>query len=446
MKKFIVPAVLCVFWFLPCRISQAASPPIVWLFQISETAIISGDNVKLNWIVIAANTVTIDNGIGDVGLAGTRTVTLDTSGIVTFTLTAANSAGTSRAQVSVEVIAFLKQFGGGWNDEGNGLQTTFDGGFILTGIYRTKSSGGEDIYLIKTDGNGSKLWEKTYGGTSTDKGCAVQQTPDGGYILACESGASNIVKTDASGNMVWTKKYTWPLFSLYCLDQTPDGGFVFGASQGHVIKTDALGNILWDKQYAGADKVYSISLTSDGGYIFTGAAWMSNSLVDEIFLIKTDALGNLVWRRQFGGTTWDRGFAVVEASGGGFILAGTTQQGYGYDVFWLIKTDTAGSTVWDRKFPNSRSECETAAYALLATSDGGAIAAGRYEDWGPDEQDVYAVCVNGGGNTLWSKVIELDGYEVARAIVQTASGGIIVAGTADTEMTAGDDVFLMKIR
>jgi hypothetical protein len=72
----------------------------------------------------------------------------------------------------------------------------------------TGSFGGSDIFLIKTDANGNIIWSKTYGGTNNDWAFSVQQTYDGGYILAGETwsfGAGRgdifLIKTDVNGNI-----------------------------------------------------------------------------------------------------------------------------------------------------------------------------------------------------------------------------------------------------
>jgi hypothetical protein len=447
MKKIMIAMVFLVLWQVSYYPSMAASPPIIWSFEISATTVSLGEAVSVYWIVIAADQVTIDNGIGDVGLAGGGTIFPTECGTVTVTLSATNAAGTSVVRKSFEVVEFVKYFNGsGWDDAGYCVQPTFDGGYIMTGVFRTKSSGGEDIVLLKTDAHGNLLWRKTFGGTGTDIGYFVQQTFDGGFIIAGESAVNNLIRTDATGNIIWAKKFVWPLYYLYCVRQTADGGFVVGASKGHLFKTDALGNLLWDQQYAGTDKIYSVSLTSEGGFILTGAEWHSNALVDEMFLVKTDVLGNFKWRKQFGGTDWDRGFAVVEASGGGYIVAGTKQIGGGYDAFWLVKTNSAGNVVWNRTFANQTGNLTTKAYSVVPTADGGAVGAGCYEVWGPEEQDVYIVRVDGEGNLVWSKIIAMDGYEAARCIADTPDGRFIITGTADTEYTAGDDVLLMKFK
>jgi len=198
---------------------------------------------------------------------------------------------------------------GGWNIErGYSVQQTADGGYIATGL--TNSFGnGEQVYLIKTDASGDSLWTRNYGGANWEWGHSIQQTSDTGYIIAAGTSSFGngcqvyLIKTNASGDTLWTRAYGGPGYDEgWLVQQTTDGGYIvagytasFGDSnQVYLIKTNASGDTLWTRTYGGAnrDEGYSVQQTTDGGYIVAGST-TSFGDSSQVYLIKTDANGNV---------------------------------------------------------------------------------------------------------------------------------------------------------
>jgi len=105
------------------------------------------------------------------------------------------------------VLEWERTFGGGSEESGNSLQETSDGGYIIAGYTNSYGEGVNDVYLVKTDADGVLQWERTYGGNYNDQAYSVQETRDGGFILggqtsSYEFGDSNVylIKTNVSGD------------------------------------------------------------------------------------------------------------------------------------------------------------------------------------------------------------------------------------------------------
>ncbi len=91
---------------------------------------------------------------------------------------------------------WTKTYGGAGDDHGYSVDTTDDGGFIITGNTKSFGAGGSDVYVIKTSSKGTEQWSKTFGGSADDGGTAIKQTSDGGYILTGYTNSSGAGMSD----------------------------------------------------------------------------------------------------------------------------------------------------------------------------------------------------------------------------------------------------------
>jgi hypothetical protein len=306
-------------------------------------------------------------------------------------------------------LLWQKTFGGSSNDYGYSVQRTSDGGYIIAGETWSFNNPKGDVYLIKTDPNGNQEWQKTFGGSGSDWGSSVRQTADGGYIIAGTTdyfGVWNddvyIIKTNSEGELKWQRIFggtnsDWG----NSVQQTYDGGYIiagntysFGAGDADVylIKTDSGGNLKWQKTFGGSgfDWGRSVQQTTDGGFIIAGSTFsFGDPYYEDIYLIKTDPNGNLLWQKTFGGKDDDWGLSVQQASDGGYIIAGTTGSfGAGYGDVYLIKTDPNGNLLWQKTFGGSDWD---GGNSVQQTSDGGYIIAGDTYSFGAGGADVYLI-------------------------------------------------------
>jgi len=357
-----------------------------------------------------------------------------------------------------DTVRFQKTLGGVLNDDGQSIQQTSDGGYIILG--RVGEFTTADIYLIKTDNQGVVQWSKTYGGADDDYGISVRQTSDGGFIIAGHTqsfGAGGddlyLLKVDALGTLLWSKTYggTGQDKGLSAI-QTLDGGYIitgytisFGTDWPlYIVKTNSVGTVVWTKTFdlgALAQNATWIEQTTDGGYIITGYSAGCN---DAIPLIKINSTGVITWVKKYegGGCQDDRGWAVVQTSDGGYIIAGSISSiGAGGLDACLIKTNSIGDTLWVRAYGGSGNET---AYEVHQTSDGGYILAGSTSSFGGGSYDAYLVRTTGNGDLVWSKAFGGTGSESASAVQETDLGGFVLIGSTTTFGAGGDDIYFIK--
>ncbi|MBI3500659.1 MAG: T9SS type A sorting domain-containing protein [Bacteroidetes bacterium] len=271
-------------------------------------------------------------------------------------------------------LQWSKTFGGQGNDIASFVQQTNDGGYILTGFTNSFGAKVPNIYLIKTYSDGTMQWSKTYGGTvSSSEGNSVQQTNDGGFIITgytSSFGAGSVdvylVKTASDGTLQWTKTFggTGDDYG-YSGRQTIDGGYIItgetyitggGISDMYLIKTDSNGSLQWTKIFGGSSNDeggYAVEETNDGGFIIAGETRSFGSGYLDVYLVKTTSSGILQWSKTFGGTGSDRG-NFVQQTNDGFIITGYTGSfGKGAGDIYLIKTDSNGNSGCNETNPNT---------------------------------------------------------------------------------------------
>jgi hypothetical protein len=353
-----------------------------------------------------------------------------------------------------------RAYGGTDYEEGRSVQQTSDGGYIVAGETSSFGAGLVDVYLIKTDASGDTLWTRTYGGTNSDYGYSVQQTQDGGYVVAGSTssfGAGNgdvyLIKTNASGDTLWTRTYGGTDYDNgYSARQTSDGGYIvagatnsFGnGNQVYLVKTNASGDTLWTRAYGGTDyeEGRSVQQTSDGGHIVAGETSSFGAGLVDVYLIKADASGDTLWTRTYGGTSYDFGSSVQQTSDGGYIIAGYTFSfGAGYADVYLIKADAFGDTLWTRTYGGTNDDYGS---SVQQTSDGGYIIAGDTRSFGAGNEAVYLIKTNSQGDTLWTRTYGGTEYDWGNSVQQTSDGGYIIAGGTSSFGAGYYDVYLVK--
>ena len=359
--------------------------------------------------------------------------------------------------LSLAQTTFERAYGGSKDDEGRSVQQTSDGGFIIAGNSASFGAGSKDVYLIKTNSLGDTIWMRTYGGVAEDYGSSVQQTSDGGYIIAgytyslgYASSDICLIKTNTYGDTLWSRMYGGPGFNQgHSVQQTSDGGYIVAGytepGDIYLLKTNSSGDTLWTRRY-GPGYARSVQQTSDGGYVIAGHSSSSNNTGGGyVCLIKTNSSGDTLWMRTYGGgLDLEYGSSVQQTTDGGYIIVGTTYPSWA--VVYLVRTNSVGNILWTRSYGGTG--YPAFGNSVQQTSDGGYIIAGSNQISGgtfPNYR-AYLVKTNSSGDTLWTRLCggpttSEEGWSVR----QTSDGGYIITGqTARPAGAAPNDLYVIK--
>lgn len=351
------------------------------------------------------------------------------------------------------------------------LIQTDDRGYAVLGFARHWETGGsftQDMWFVKTDAAGHLEWNRTYGAPldQLEAGHCVVQTDDGGYILAGYNGTYVpyvwnadvwVIKTDATGLVQWNQTYGGSGNDVaLCVIRTSDGGYAIagyttslgaGGNDFWLIKIDATGTVMWNQTYGGvgSDVAVAVVQGSDGGYVIAGYTRSYGAGDDDFWLVKTDSAGNAQWNHTYGGADLDRALSMVATSDGGYALAGRTESfGGGYTDFWLVKTDAAGTMLWNHTYGGSQHD---EAYSVVQARDGGYALLGRTNSFGAC--DYWLVKTDALGDVQWSQTYAKGTLsDIGYSVVQTDDYGYAMAGYSNYHITPdqpGSDFWLVKV-
>ncbi|GGC06727.1 CBM96 family carbohydrate-binding protein [Dyadobacter sediminis] len=392
---------VCALLFLPGSI--LAQPAIQW------DKIVSSEDLQY----YEFNTVkqTLDDGY----IAGASLNDQDGHSIMVFKLSA---TGTKQWEKS-----FVAQY----TEELAEIIPTPDGGYLLAGTSRSNAAGDKsendrainggyygDYWIIKIAADGSKLWDRTIGGTGSDMLREAKSTADGGFILVglSDSGVGADKSESNLNGRVW------------------------------LVKVNAEGIIEWDKTTGSQNPKegegdFTMDVTQDGGYVIASSYWRSipgdTEHLTEVIKVATD--GTTEWSKVLEYTLDQIPTAIRQTPEGDYVL--TLRTYASRKSFILLKLDHTGNPIWYKTY-RGRGFAITDAYALSLTSDNGYLIAGRSsankgkeksED-ARNSEDYWIVKVDRDGIRHWDKTIGGTGKDALASMQQTRDGGYILGGVS----------------
>ena len=365
--------------------------------------------------------------------------------------------------VDVSVSAeWAKTYGGTDTDGARCIEQTGDGGYVVAGYTSSSAAGENDLWLLKLDNNGDAAWQKTYGDSGNDYPVCIQQTTEGGYIVAATTysygaGESDIwvLKLDSEGDILWEKTFgaSGNDYAAF-IQQTSEGGYIlvgntssFGVGDSDIwlIKLTTEGYIAMQKTYGGTgfDWAFCIRQTSDLGYIIAGETFSFGAGRNDVWLLKLDWKGDIGWQKSYGGGEFDWPSCVQVTTGGGYIVAASTLSfGAGEDDIWVLLLDSEGDISWQKTYGADGFDWPRCAQE---TTDGGYVVAGGTYSFGGGEDDLWLLKLNSSGEVSWQKAYGGTDSDCANWLRQTADGGYVLAGTTASFGAGEDDLWAVKL-
>lgn len=355
-------------------------------------------------------------------------------------------------------LVWNRTYGGSKEYWVNGVAAAGDGGFVIAGSTYSFDPQHEDVYLVKVDREGNRIWERTYGTSKDDRAYAVVPSDDGGFVVAgyansppdyrdtTSSADIYLLKVDADGNKVWETIYGEDGYEwAFCITQSQDGGFIVGGSKprqvgGHicrrvcVLKIDVDGNKVWEKTYGGSrdDRAFAITQSGDGGYVLAG---FGNDEQD-VYVLKIDSGGEKMWDKTYGGGGRDYAQGIVRTDDGFIVVGFTIASGLELDLY-MLRIDRDGGKLWERILNKTTSSW---ANTIVRSGDGFVIVGGL---GGLGDSRAYLAKIDCSGNVIWETfnwTLGLEGTDM----VETGDGGFVLVG--GSSLYGRGHVYVAKIK
>ncbi len=299
-------------------------------------------------------------------------------------------------------------------------------------------------------------WEVTFGGNRYDEGTAVAEAIDGGYIMVGYSESFGedrdldvlVVRTDIDGTILWQRVYDEGFMEhAWAVLTEDDGSFLVVGDMSrtageeldvYLLKATQEGKTLWSRTYGSSAREVGkdIVKTPDGGYLIVGYTENTSNGEDDILLLKVDANGEEEWTKFFGGDKDDRGESVVVLEDG-YAFVGGSENPVGFDTDIVIyKVDKEGELVWSERIATDEADY---ANDLVATQDGGLALTGLTND----NSDAYIIKFDGNGNQQWSKTVGGEYGDEGKSIVELADGSLVITGQTESS-PSNPDILVAK--
>jgi hypothetical protein len=348
--------------------------------------------------------------------------------------------------VHAQKIQWEKSYGGKQADYLTDVQPTADYGFILAGSSLSNKSGNKsdlnkgdfDYCIWKMDESGTLDWQRSYGGSGSDMLQSIKNTNDGGFVLAGVSNSSNVSKNEIKND----KK-----------------DLCRGGNDYWIVKLNAKGEEEWQKTIGGIgqEKLKTIVVTKDGGYIIGGSSTSNKSSEKsengygnlDYWVVKLNSKGEIEWQRTFGGLYYDELKSIEQTKDLGYIVGGVSnspasgnksENTIGNSDYWVLKIDSKGTIQWQKTIGGVLEDQLSIVHQ--STYDDGFLLAGNSnseatkskKDKNENGSDFWIVKLDSQGTKVWEEKYNIGDVDILTSMIENKDHSILLGGYAQSEI------------
>lgn len=346
---------------------------------------------------------------------------------------------------------FKKFYGTALNEQSHDMLVLEDGSILLLGTTNVQGNGANDIYLVKTDAYGDKLWGQTFGGPADDGGTSLSLDANGdvlitGFVTDSLSDKNfALLKVGSDGSLLDSLTVGRDKIDEegQQILSTQDGGYLFGGDvkkgtdiiDNFFYKTTASGDSLWTVSVnflEGLGSLKSMVELDDGRVLWCSSADIGNTVGSSIVLGIIEPNGESNQLLLYGENNGTNELAYdLQKTNLGWVLVASTEQEVGNKDILLLGVNTSGqpSINWEKQLGTPQNE---EAYNITSGPNGNFLIVGKQEV-GSENEDMMLMSADFAGNINWIKNFGGEGNDMGSKVDVTADGDIIIMGTSEIE-------------
>lgn len=360
-------------------------------------------------------------------------------------------------------ILWSNNYGGNGSDSFQCVQQTSDGGYVMAGYTYSFGKGERDVYVVKVDINGKEQWKATYGETGDDSANWIEQTSDGGYVVAGYTrdkyeDKSNvwILKLTKDGKLDWDEEFggKYSDEAMMVKPTRDNGGYIVagytesygsGGRDAYVAFVSKDGSLVWEKTYGGTgnDGFNAVIQDEDRALLLLGYTDSSGAGNRDVFLVKANVSGQMIWKKTLGGSGADSGSALIQAENDDYVMVGYKFISSSGETDILLNRMTKdGELLWEKTYGVS---AQNTGVAVHETSDKRLIVLGNTSSYGLSTNGAYLLKTDSAGNKIQEKTFGSIGPDQAAWGCPANYGGYIIAGMKNMSSPYGNNGFVIKL-